>query len=57
MEHNFIIEESEVESHIARWHGSAWQPVGVADAGSNALITYKGSLVAGGMFITMDGGV
>ena len=53
----FINEDSELENRIARWDGSAWQPVGVADAGSNALITYRGNLVAGGMFTTKDGEV
>ena len=57
MEHNFINEESEQENCIARWNGSGWQSVGVSDAGSNALITYKGILVAGGMLTTTDGQV
>ena len=57
MEHNFINEESEVESHIARWDGLAWQPIGVADAGYNALTTFRDNLVTGGMFTSMGGKV
>ena len=31
--------------------------MGVADAGSNALTTFRGNLVTGGMFTSMDGKV
>jgi len=36
MEHNFIIEESEVENRVDRYDGSGWQSVGVNDVGFNA---------------------
>ncbi len=44
-------------SNIARWDGSAWQPVGGGLNGqySNALAVYQGDLIAGGYFDNAGG--
>ena len=43
-------------SNIARWNGSAWQPLGSGMNGEvDALTVYNGQLIAGGQFTTADG--
>jgi hypothetical protein len=47
-------------SHIARWDGSVWQPLGSGMAGGYftvvyALTVYNGELIAGGWFTTAGG--
>jgi len=43
--------------HIARWDGSAWQPLGFGldHAAVNALTIYNGELIGGGAFWLADG--
>ena len=42
--------------HIARWDGSAWQPLGTGlDAPVHAIAISEGTVYAGGEFVTADG--
>jgi hypothetical protein len=43
-------------NRVARWDGSAWQPLGSGTDGRvEALCVYNGELIAGGQFMTASG--
>ena len=54
---------SGVTTGVARWNGSSWQPLGsgmdpgngVFSSGVSALVTYRGSVIAGGDFASAGG--
>ena len=52
----FSAADSQIANGIARWDGTAWQPLGSGFNGTiNALCVYNGALVAGGTFTSAGG--